>query len=124
MSHFVSGNQIVLLQNGEAYFPAIERAFENAKKEIYLETYIFEYDETGKRIAEALKRAARRGIEVHVLVDGFGSKNLTQSAIEDMRAAGVKLLKFRPKISHGRSSVKGCGVCIGKLWWSIMRLLM
>lgn len=99
MSHFVPGNQITLLQNGEAYFPALEHAFDQAQHEIYLESYIFEYDVTGKRIAAALKRAAQRGVDVHVLVDGFGSKTLAQQVIDDMNAAGVKMLKFRPKVS-------------------------
>ena len=99
MSNFVSGNQITLLQNGEAYFPAIEKALDQAQYDIYLESYIFENDVTGQRIAAALKRAAQRGVAVHVLVDGFGSKNLSQLMIDEMLAAGVELLKFRPKIS-------------------------
>jgi cardiolipin synthase len=55
---FISNNTINLLQNGEAYFPAIEAALDRAMHEIYLESYIFENDNTGKRIVEALRRAA------------------------------------------------------------------
>jgi cardiolipin synthase len=69
-------NQITLLQNGEAYFPALEAALDRATHEIYLETYIFEDDTTGRRIAEALKRAALRGVTTHLLMDGFGSIGL------------------------------------------------
>ena len=47
-SGFVPGNQVTLLQNGAAYFPAIEAAFDRAMHEIYLETYIFENDCTRK----------------------------------------------------------------------------
>lgn len=99
MTHFISGNDITLLQNGEAYFPAIISAFELAEHEIYLESYIFENDATGKLVAEALKHAAKRGVKTHVLLDGFGSKNLPQSMIDAMGEAGVHVLKFRPKIS-------------------------
>lgn len=88
-----------MLQNGEAYFPAIEAAFERAAHEIYLETYIYEDDTTGQKIADALKRAARRGVNVYVLIDGFGAKDLPQSMLDNLRAGGVKTVIYRPKIS-------------------------
>lgn len=92
-------NQVTLLQNGDAYFPAIEAAVDRAAHEIYLETYIFEDDATGRRIADALRRAALRGVKTHVLIDGFGSKNLPQSMIAFMQAAGVQVLMYRRKVS-------------------------
>jgi cardiolipin synthase len=102
MSRFLPGNRITLLENGTEYFPALEAAIDQASREVYLETYIFEYDATGRRIAEALKRAARRGVTVHALVDGFGSKNLPDAAVADMREAGVHLLYYRPELSTFR----------------------
>ena len=68
-SGFVPGNQVTLLQNGEAFFPAIEQAFDRAKSEIYLVTYIYRDDSTGQKIAAALKRAVLRGVRVYVVVD-------------------------------------------------------
>ncbi|MDH4233504.1 MAG: cardiolipin synthase ClsB, partial [Nitrospirota bacterium] len=79
LSRFIPGNQVTLLQNGEAYFPAIEAAFDLARHEIYLQTYIYENDDTGQRIADALKRAALRGVSVYLLIDGYGSKDLPRS---------------------------------------------
>ena len=99
VSRFIPGNRITLLQNGEAYFPAIEAAFDRARQEIYLETYIYENDVTGQRIADALTRAARRGVKVHVLIDGYGPKDLPRSMPDGLRASGVKTLIYRPKIS-------------------------
>jgi len=96
---FIPGNRISLLHNGEAYFPAIEAAFDRARHEIYLETYIYENDAIGQRIAHALKRAARRGVKVYVLIDGYGSKGLARSVLADLQASGVKTLIFRPRIS-------------------------
>ena len=92
-------DKIILLQNGKAYFPAMEAALDRAVHEIYLETYIFENDNTGRRIAEALRRAALRGVKTHVLIDGFGSSRLPQALVEHMEEAGVTVLRFRPKIS-------------------------
>ena len=99
LSRFIPGNQVTLIQNGEAYFPAIEAAFDRARHQIILETYIYENDATGQRIADALKRAALRGVNVHVLIDGYGSKDLPRSMLDQLRAVGVKTLIYRPKIS-------------------------
>ncbi|OGQ97714.1 MAG: cardiolipin synthase B [Deltaproteobacteria bacterium RIFOXYD12_FULL_57_12] len=99
VSRFIPGNQVTLLQNGEAYFPAIEAAFDRAKQEIYLETYIYEKDATGQRITDALTRAVRRGVKVHVLIDGYGSKDLPRSMLDCLLAGGVKTLIYRAKIS-------------------------
>ncbi|KAF0190802.1 MAG: phospholipase D/transphosphatidylase [Gammaproteobacteria bacterium] len=98
-SGFVPGNQVTLLQNGAAYFPAIEAAFDRARHEIYLETYIYKNDATGLRIADALTRAVRRGVKVYVLIDGYGSSDLPRGMLDRLRADGVKTLIFRPKIS-------------------------
>lgn len=98
-SNFLPGNQVTLLQNGDAYFPAIEAAFDRARHEIYLESYIYGNDATGRRIADALKRAALRGVQVYLLIDGYGSKDLPKGMLDYLRADGVKALIFRPKIS-------------------------
>jgi cardiolipin synthase A/B len=98
-SGFVSGNQVTLLQNGEAYFPAIEAAIDQAMYEIYLETYIYQNDATGQRIADALVRATLRGVKIYMLIDGYGSKDLPRSMHDYLRASGVNLLIFKPRIS-------------------------
>jgi cardiolipin synthase len=79
LAQFISNNKINLLQNGEEYFPAMEAALDQAMHEIYLESYIFENDNTGKRIVEALKRAAFRGVKTHLLIDGFGSNRFPKT---------------------------------------------
>jgi cardiolipin synthase len=94
-----SGNRIILLQNGDAYFPALEKALDRAVDDIYLETYIFKNDRTGRRIGEALRRAAMRGVLTHLLIDGFGSNGLSKTMIDYLKEAGVMVLTFRPKIS-------------------------
>jgi cardiolipin synthase len=93
----VPGNRIVLLETGDAYFPALEAAFAAAREEIHLETYIFSEDATGRRIAAALAQAARRGVAVRVLVDGFGARNLAAGLRAILEPAGVHVLVFRPE---------------------------
>jgi cardiolipin synthase len=96
---FRDGNRIDLLRNGEQYFQVLEREIDAAASEIYLETYIFEADATGNRITQALIRAARRGVTVCLLVDGFGSHLFAQNLQPGLLEAGVRSLVFRPEIS-------------------------
>jgi len=58
VTEIYSDNRITLLHNGDAYFLVLEEALDRTEHGIFLETYIFENDHTGRRIAEALKRAA------------------------------------------------------------------
>ena len=86
-----------MLTNGRGYFPALRQAIDAARSEIYLETYIFADDHTGRGIAAALVRAAGRGVRVHVLVDGFGSKGLFEQTRRLLHAADVEVLIFGPR---------------------------
>jgi cardiolipin synthase A/B len=96
---FLGGNKLQLLTNGSAYFPALEQAFDAARSEIYVETYIFADDNSGRRIAAALARAAARGVSVHVLVDGFGSKGIFEQTRQLLSAGNIEVLIFGPKTS-------------------------
>jgi cardiolipin synthase len=90
----VGGNRAEILNNGEI-FPAMTRAIREARSTVDLESYIFKDDRAGKLIAEALMEAARRGVEVRVLVDGTGSK-FSGPLLERMRQAGVNARMYHP----------------------------
>ncbi len=96
MSATVDGNRVTLLVSGVEYFPALEAELDAARHEIHLETYIFENDVAGRAIGAALARAARRGVETNVMVDGFGSSDLDAEFIAELRGSGVNFLVFRP----------------------------
>ncbi|MEA2559833.1 MAG: hypothetical protein QOH06_1337 [Acidobacteriota bacterium] len=91
----VEGNSAEILNNGDEIFPAMTGAIREARSTVNLESYIFKDDRAGKIIAEALMEAARRGVEVRVLVDGTGSK-FAGPMLARMRKAGVKTAVFRP----------------------------
>ncbi len=95
--HLVDGNRLDLLRNGEEYFPALVAALDSAREEVFLETYIFESDQTGSLVAAALCRAAARGARVHVLIDGFGSRGFPERLRRAFRESGVRLQVFRPE---------------------------
>ena len=95
---FLPGNRLTLLRSGVEYFPALEAAVREAQREIFLETYIYAGDATGKRITKALCEAARRGVAVHLLVDGFGARDMPSELVRELRDSGVRLLVFRPEV--------------------------
>jgi cardiolipin synthase len=97
--HQVAANQLMLLQNGTAFFPQLCADINAAQHSVYLETYIFAADETGQLVADALKCAAARGVEVRLLLDGFGSSELPQYWVDELRIAGVEVQWFRREIS-------------------------
>ncbi|MDX5446362.1 MAG: cardiolipin synthase ClsB [Zoogloeaceae bacterium] len=102
MSSLVSGNRVVLLENGEAYFPDVISGIEAASREVHLETYLFENDSTGRRMAEALRGAAQRGVVVRVMVDGFGARPFIDEIMGGLEAAGVEMMVFRPEVGRWR----------------------
>ena len=89
-THQVDGHTLTLLRNGEEYFPRLITAIDGATRSIYLETYIYAADATGRKVADALRRAAKRGVAVYLLLDGYGSADLPQQWIDEMRAAGME----------------------------------
>jgi len=97
---FLPGNRIELLETGSDYFPALRAAFDAAQREIHLETYIFEDDDTGRMIAAALIQAAQRGVAVRVLVDGFGARRFADSLMPEMLQRGVEVLIYRPELAR------------------------
>lgn len=99
---FLGGNRITLLENGSDYFPALIAAIDGAAAEIYLESYIFADDATGRAVAAALARAAQRGIAARVLVDGFGAPDFQASLGRDLIAQGAEVQIYRPDVARLR----------------------
>ncbi|HZJ35613.1 MAG TPA: phospholipase D-like domain-containing protein, partial [Gillisia sp.] len=90
---------IELVHSGEDYFSRLKEIIDNAEEEIHLQTYIFENDETGNRIAACLKEAAQRKVKVHVLLDAYGCAALPDSFAEDLIRYGILLRFFSPFFS-------------------------
>jgi cardiolipin synthase A/B len=100
VNRYKPGNKLTLLRNGAEYFPALERAIDAAERDVWFETYIFADDASGRQVAAAFERAARRGVKVRVMVDGWGAKYyLTASLEKEMVAAGVDLMRYRPEVA-------------------------
>ena len=93
---WVPGNQFELLENGEEFFPRVFSAIAQAQREVMLETFILFEDKIGKELHAALLGAAQRGVQVHVLVDGFGSPDLSDHYVGSLVEAGVHFRVFDP----------------------------
>jgi cardiolipin synthase len=88
------GNRIRLLENGEEFFPAVFKAIEEAKHEVVLETFILFEDKVGLELHRVLLAAAQRGVQVDVMVDGFGSPDLSKNFVDTLTEAGVRFRVF------------------------------
>jgi cardiolipin synthase A/B len=95
-SAYSDNNRVNLIAGGKPYFDLLLRLIQEARQNIHLQTYIFSEDQTGQMVAGALKRAAQRGVDVFVLVDGFASQGLTPPFIHEMTQSGVRFRFFEP----------------------------
>ena len=95
-THWTLGNQMQLLENGEEFFPRVFEAIAAARQEVMVETFILFEDKVGLQLHAALLKAAGRGARVDITVDGFGSPDLSQSFIESLTSAGVRVHVFDP----------------------------
>lgn len=93
-SPLTANNNAQLLINGEQKFPELLREIEKATHHIHFEYYIYEGDQTGTAIAEALMTKARQGVEVRFLYDDYGSHSLSKSFLKKLTDAGVQALPF------------------------------
>jgi cardiolipin synthase len=91
----VSGNRITSLVNGEQIYPAMLAAIRAAEKNITFETFVFR-DAVGAEFVHELSAAARRGVQVHMLLDWLGSRTMEQSLLQAARAAGCELHVYHP----------------------------
>jgi len=91
-----SNNKVRLVRGGSEYFAVFTDMIDKARDTIHLQTYIYDDDETGQRIAEALIRAASREVQVYMLVDGYASQALPDTFISSLKAAGIYFRFFEP----------------------------
>jgi len=96
-SGWVPGNTVELLENGEQYFPAVFEAIASARREVLIETFILFEDKVGLELQRVLIEAARRGVQVDLTIDGWGSADLSRSYIEKLAEEGIRVRLFDPR---------------------------
>ena len=89
------GGSARLLNNGKEFFPALIHAIRNAKSSVNFSCYIWEKGQASDQVLAAMIQRAKAGIEVRVLLDGFGGFRAPEDGIKALRAAGGKVETFR-----------------------------
>jgi cardiolipin synthase len=93
---WIPGNRFALLENGEAYFPRVFEAIGAARREVLIETFILFEDKVGLELHAVLLQAARRGVRIDLMIDGYGSPDLSEQFLSALTAAGVRIHVFDP----------------------------
>lgn len=94
---WLEGNAVEMLINGEEFFPRVFERIRKAQKEVLLETFIILEDKVGNELQQALISAARNGAHVEVIVDGYGTVDLSDQYLGELRDAGVRVHVFDPQ---------------------------
>lgn len=92
---WTTGHRVDFFADGESYFDRLEQEIARAQKEIVFEVYIFRDDAIGRRMADALIDAAKRGVHISLVVDGVGSMDTPFSFFETMLKAGIQICIFQ-----------------------------
>lgn len=95
-SSLEQGNAVQVLQDGDGFFPLLFRDIAAAKESVHLETYIWYDGELTRQLIPLLAQKARQGVEVRVLVDASGGKDLKGEREKTLVDAGVKVAHFHP----------------------------
>jgi cardiolipin synthase len=92
----VAGNRLEMLVNGDQAYPLMLEAIDAARRRIFLTTYIFESNRTGRRFIDALAAAVKRGVEVRVIIDGIGEYYSWPRAGTLLKRRRVPVTRFLP----------------------------
>lgn len=94
----LEGNEVTLLRDGEAAWPALLSAIEGARSSVLLEFYSFADDSAGRAVGALLKRKAKEGVRVYLIYDSVGSISTDRKFFLSLAAAGVRVAEFRPVV--------------------------
>ena len=89
-------NEVKLIRGGKDYFVALLQLIEKSRETIHFQSYIYTEDETGRLVADALKKAVKNKVEVYLMADGYASQKLSASFIAELKSAGINFRFFEP----------------------------
>ena len=95
----VAGNRLTLLDTGPRRLDALLALIDGARVSLRILYYIYADDASGRRVNDALARAARRGVRVALIVDGFGS-DVDAAFFAPLEQAGARVCRFSARIGR------------------------
>lgn len=93
---FLPGNKFELLNNGDAFYPAMLKAIQEAKRSITIEAYIYWAGEIGMTFSKALAERASKGVKVKVMLDAIGSASIGNEILKVLSAGGCHVAWYNP----------------------------
>lgn len=90
------GSEIRFFYNGKALYPVLLDLIQNAKEEVLLNFYTFNYDRVGAEFVRVLRQKANEGVRVRVVFDALESRGMTEDVLGDLRRAGIAIRACRP----------------------------
>lgn len=96
----VAGNRLTLLDTGPRRLDALVALIEGARGSLRILYYIYADDASGRRVNAALAAAARRGVRVSLIVDGFGSDAASDAFFAPLTEAGASVCRFQPRFGR------------------------
>ncbi len=91
-----SCDELTILENGEAFYPALIESIEAASDRVFLSTYIFQDGESGSQVVDSLTEAKARGVDVRIILDGLGGIAYPPGISRKLRKAGIAFEFFNP----------------------------
>ena len=95
-SYYTTRNKVKLIRGGNEYFTQLLLLINSAQHSIHLQIYIYDADETGLMIGEAMMNAAKRNVQVYFIADGYASRGMSKSFIAQLQNAGIYFKYFEP----------------------------
>lgn len=83
-----------ILRGDQNYFDRLIQLINESQEILHLQIYIFNNDTTGELVQTALLKAAKRGVEVTILLDGIGSRHLPKIFLNKFFDAGIEVQHF------------------------------
>lgn len=93
---WTTNNETTLLTSGEAYFKSLFNAIDGAERLIHIELYSLDLDQTGRLFLDHLMKAAKRGVQIRMILDGLGSQAVSKEEYHRIRSSGIEVKIYRP----------------------------
>jgi len=97
-SLLLNNEKVEIFTNGIETFESIKKSLNSAKQNIYILSYIFADDIIGKEIKKILKQKAKKGVDIVIVYDSFGSKKTNRKFFKDLKDENIQVLEFFPPI--------------------------
>lgn len=95
-AYYTDDNSVEIYFTGEEKFRALLESIEGAKEYIHIEYYIFKNDGIGSKVIDSLKKKAKEGVQVKLLLDGMGGRKINKKTRQSIIDSGIELAVFFP----------------------------